>query len=78
MGSFQQGTMLATAVAALVGALVVIQLWLVGAALDGLLRGDGSAAVPAAIASAALFAANGGLLLYVRRFDAELRRGGRG
>jgi hypothetical protein len=70
-----QGLTLFTAILWLIGIVVVIQLWLVSAALDALLSGDRHVLVPAAIASLALFLLNGGLLLFVVRFDRRLRRG---
>lgn len=60
----------------LIATLVVIQLWLVAAAVEGLLARDVSVLVPAAIASTALFALSGGLLWYVVSFDARLRQWG--
>jgi hypothetical protein len=69
-----QGLTLFTAILWLIGIVVVIQLWLVSAALDALLGGDRIVLVPAAIASLALFLLNGGLLLFVLRFDRRLRR----
>jgi hypothetical protein len=70
----QQGTTLVTAICWLVGTLVVIQLWLVAAALDALLGNDTEVQIPAAVASAVLFLVNGGLLLYVLDFDRRIRR----
>jgi hypothetical protein len=69
-----QGLTLFTAVLWLIGIVVVIQLWLVSAALDALLAGDRQVLAPAAIASLALFLMNGGLLLFILRFDRRLRR----
>jgi hypothetical protein len=69
-----QGLTLFTAILWLIGIVVVIQLWLVSAALDALLGGDRQVLVPAAIASLALFLLNGGLLFFVLRFDRRLRR----
>ena len=60
----------------LIGTLVVIQLWLVAAALDALLGGQRGVLVPAAIASLVLLVINGGLLLYIVRFDERMRRAG--
>ena len=45
--------------------LVVIQLWLVAAALDALLARQTRVLVPTAVASLVLFALSGGLLWYV-------------
>ncbi len=74
METRQQGMTLVTAICWLVGTLVVIQLWLVAAALDALLSNDTEVLWPAAVASAVLFLANGGLLLYVLDFDRRIRR----
>jgi hypothetical protein len=59
-----QRTSLFTLLVVLIGTLVVVQLWLLSAALEGLLARDTSLLLPAALASAALFAINGTLLLY--------------
>jgi hypothetical protein len=72
----QQGLTLYTAVLWLIGTVVVIQLWLVAAALDALLGGETGVLIPAAIASLALFLLNAGLLTLVLRFDRRLRRAG--
>jgi hypothetical protein len=77
METVKQGTTLFTAVCVLIGTLVVIQLWLVAAALDALLGGQTGVLIPAAIASVALLGINGGLLLYIIRFDERVRRVGR-
>jgi len=74
METRRQGTTLFTFVCVLVGTLVVLQLWLVAAALEALLGGDVAVLVPAAGASLALFLANGGLLWYVLAFDERVRR----
>jgi hypothetical protein len=59
-----QRTSLVTLLVVLIGTLVVVQLWLLSAALDGLLARDTGLLLPAAVASAVLFAVNGTLLLY--------------
>jgi hypothetical protein len=74
METIKQGTALFTAICVLIGTLVVIQLWLVAAALDALLAGQTSILIPAAIASIALLGINYGLLLYIIRFDKRVRR----
>ena len=76
METRQQGTILFSAVLVLIATLVVIQLWLVAAALDALLARELRVLVPTAFASAALFALSAGLLWYVVSFDARLRHGG--
>jgi len=70
----KQGTTLFTAIAVLIGILVVIQLWLVAAALEALLSGNRGALLPAAVASFVLLGVNAGLLLYIVRFDERIRR----
>jgi hypothetical protein len=69
-----QGLTLFTAIAWLIGTVVVIQLWLVAAALDALLGGETRILVPAAVASLVLFLLNAGLLLFVLRFDRRVKR----
>jgi hypothetical protein len=69
-----QGLTLFTAILWLIGIVVIIQLWLVSAALEALLGGDRQVLTPAAIASLVLFLLNGGLLLFVIRFDRRVRR----
>lgn len=71
-----QGTVLFSAVLILIATLVVIQLWLVAAALDALMAQQIGVLVPTAIASGALAALSGGLLWYVVSFDHRLRHGG--
>lgn len=70
METARQGTTLFTAICLLIATLVISQLWLLSAALSGEVR----FAVPASIASAALFAINAGLLWYVFDFDRRRRR----
>jgi hypothetical protein len=70
----RQGVPLFTAIGALIFTLVVIQLWLVSAALDALLAGERSVLWPAAAASGAIALANGGLVLYALGYDRRLRR----
>jgi uncharacterized protein DUF6755 len=72
----QQGLILFSAVLVLIALLVVIQLWLVAAALDALFSRQFVVLVPTAIASGVLFGLSGGLLWYVVSFDARLRHGG--
>lgn len=73
METRRQGLSLLTALCLLIGVLLIIQLWLVSAALDALLSGDLGVLVPSAIVSAALAAANAGLLLYVLAFNRRAR-----
>jgi hypothetical protein len=73
METRQQGATLFSAVLALIGILVVIQLWLVAAAVEALMARQTTVLVPTAITSTALFVLSGGLLWYVVSFDARLR-----
>ena len=59
---------------ALIALLLVVQMWVLTAALDGLLAGHRSAALPALLVSGALF--GGCFLLYrfVDRIDRRIRR----
>lgn len=68
----KQGQQLFTVIAALIGILVIVQLWLLAASLDAVLGGDSGVAVAAAVASLVLVGVNGALLLYVRGFDKRL------
>ena len=77
METRQQGSTLFSAVLVLIAILVVIQLWLVAAAVEALLSRQMAVLVPTAIASGGLFALSGGLLWYVVSFDARLRHWGR-
>jgi Family of unknown function (DUF6755) len=70
----RQGLALFSAIVWLIGTVVVIQLWLVAAALDALLGGVKSILVPATTASLALFFLNAGLLLFVLHYDRRTRR----
>ncbi|HWC65876.1 MAG TPA: DUF6755 family protein [Thermoanaerobaculia bacterium] len=74
METRRQGTTLFTAITVLIGILVVMQLWLVAAALEALLSGNRGVLLPAAVASFVVLAVNAGLLLYIVRFDERLRR----
>jgi hypothetical protein len=72
----QQGSTLFAAVLVLIATLVVIQLWLLAAAVEALLSHAFGVLVPTALASAGLCAFAAGLLWYVRSFDARLREWG--
>jgi hypothetical protein len=76
METRQQGSTLFSAVLVLIATLVVIQLWLIAAALDALLAHDRGVLVPTAMASIALFLLSAGLIWYVVSFDARLRQWG--
>ena len=69
METRRQGLTLVTAICLLMGVLLIIQLWLVSAALDALLSDDIGVLIPSAAVSAALAAVNAGLLWYVFTFD---------
>jgi hypothetical protein len=73
MESPQQGLPLFSAVLILIAILLVIQLWLVAAAVDALMARQTGVLMPTAIASIGLFVLSGGLLWYVVAFDARLR-----
>ena len=73
METRQQGSTLFSAVLVLIAILVVIQLWLVAAAVDALMARQTTVLVPTAIASTVLLVLSGGLLWYVVSFDATLR-----
>jgi hypothetical protein len=72
----EQGSTLFSAVLVLIATLVVIQLWLVAAALEALLARQLAVLVPTAVASSVLFILSGGLLWYVVSFDQRLRQWG--
>ena len=76
METRQQGSTLFSAVLVLIALLVVIQLWLVAAALEALSARQVAVLVPTAIASGMLFVLSGALLWYVVSFDARLRQWG--
>ncbi|HKW75151.1 MAG TPA: DUF6755 family protein [Terriglobales bacterium] len=69
-----QGTTLFTALLALVGIGVVVQLWLLAATVDALLRHEAGTPLHAAIASGVLFVINGLLVLYVFGFDKKIKQ----
>jgi hypothetical protein len=69
-----QGTTLFTALLVLVGIGVVVQLWLLAASVDALMRHQGSTAVHATIGSGIVFAVNGLLVLYVFNFDRKIKQ----
>ena len=76
METRQQGSVLFSAVLVLIALLVVIQLWLVAAALDALSAQESGILVPTAVASGMLVVLSAGLLWYVVSFDARLRQWG--
>ena len=69
----RQGVTLLTAIAAFIGTLVIIQLWLVAASLEALYSDQTGVLLPATLASAALFGINVMLLSHARAFDRRMR-----
>jgi Family of unknown function (DUF6755) len=72
----QQGLTLFSAVLVMIATLVVLQLWLIAAALDALLARHLEVLAPTAAASIILSLLCGGLLWYVVSFDRQLRQWG--
>lgn len=73
MDTRRQGLAVFSATCVLIAIVVVIQLWLVAAALDALLSGRTGVLVPALAASIALFLVNAALLLHALQFDHRIR-----
>ena len=73
MDTLKQASSMYGAILVLVGTLIVIQLWLVAAALDAVLGRQAGVSLPAAIGSVALFLGNAGLLWYVLGLDRRIR-----
>jgi hypothetical protein len=69
-----QGTILFTALLVLIGLGVVVQLWLLSASVDALLRHDKGTPLHAAIGSFIVFIINGLLVLYVFVFDRKIKQ----
>jgi predicted Co/Zn/Cd cation transporter (cation efflux family) len=59
---------------ALLAVVLVVQIWLLTAALEAFLAGHRESAFPAAVVSGVLFAACFGLYLFMRGLDRRLRR----
>lgn len=74
METRKQGLALITALCLLIGVVLIIQLWLVAAALDALLSEDLGVLIPSTLVSGALFAVNAALLWYAWSFDERVRR----
>jgi hypothetical protein len=70
----RRGLTVIDAALALVAVLLIVQMWLLTATLESFLAGEAGAALPAAIVSAVLFAACGGLYRFIVRVDREARR----
>lgn len=78
METRQQGRALMSALCLFIGIVLVVQLWLLSAAVDALLSGDNGVLLPATLASFALLGVNGGLLAYGVSFDRRISRVPRG
>ena len=52
--------------------LLMVQIWLLSATLDGYLSGHREVALPGAVVSGVLFAACGGLYWFVQRLESEV------
>ncbi|MGA7908448.1 MAG: DUF6755 family protein [Candidatus Sulfotelmatobacter sp.] len=61
---------------ALIAVLLIVQIWLLSAALESFLAGNHGTALPAAAFSGLLFAICLGLYFFVDRVDSEVRRSG--
>ena len=59
---------------ALIAILLVVQMWLLTAALESALAGHHETAIPAALVSGVLFLGCVGLFLFVQGVDREIRR----
>jgi hypothetical protein len=70
----KQGTTLFTALLILVGTAVVVQLWLLTAAMEALLGHEYHVLLPLAVGSLMLFLLNVGLLKFLFDFDRRLTR----
>jgi predicted Co/Zn/Cd cation transporter (cation efflux family) len=58
---------------ALIAVLLIVQIWLLSAALEAVLAGRHSSALPAAIFSGLMFLICFGLYLFVDRIDSDVR-----
>jgi hypothetical protein len=70
----KRGLVAIDGVAALMAILLIVQIWLLSAALENFLSGHGGAALPAAIFSGLLFLGCLALSLFVDRVDQDCRR----
>ena len=57
----------------LIAVLLIVQIWLLSAALQSFLAGNHHAALPAAIFSGSMFLVCFGLYLFVNRVDSDVR-----
>jgi predicted Co/Zn/Cd cation transporter (cation efflux family) len=62
----------------LIAVLLIVQIWLLSAALESFLAGNRRSALPAAIFSGVMFLICLGLYLFVDRVDSEVRGSGNG
>ncbi|PYP83770.1 MAG: hypothetical protein DMG65_23765 [Candidatus Angelobacter sp. Gp1-AA117] len=69
-----QGTTLFTALLVLIGIGVVVQLWLLAASVDAVLRHNVQIPLHAALGSVIVFLINGGLVMYVFWFDKRIKQ----
>lgn len=74
METRDQGLPLFTGICFLIGVLVIVQLWLLAAALEAARSAMPNVLLPATVASLVLFLVNAGLLKYIVDFDRRLRR----
>lgn len=61
----------------LIAILLIVQIWLLSAALESFLRGNHSTALPAAIFSGVMFLICLGLYIFVSHVDSEVRGSGK-
>jgi hypothetical protein len=69
-----RGLIAITGAMSLIAVLLILQIYLLSAALEAFLAGDMRAALPAAVFSGIIFLASLGLSLFVDRVDAEAHR----
>lgn len=62
----------------LIAVLLIVQIWLLSAALESFLSGNRRSALPAAIFSGLMFLICLGLYVFVDRIDSEVRPSGNG
>jgi predicted Co/Zn/Cd cation transporter (cation efflux family) len=61
----------------LIAVLLMVQIWLLSAALEAFLKGDRHASLPAAVFSGIIFLICLGLYVFVDRIDSEVRPRGK-
>jgi hypothetical protein len=61
----------------LIAVLLIVQIWLLSAALESFLAGNRKSAMPAAVFSGLMFLACLGLYAFVDRVDSDVRKQGR-